>query len=73
MSYVPTEGRKTCRCCGASKPVTGFRIFRSYGSPDREYRRSWCLDCEREYSRAWRRRNPEYHATWSRRYRAMKP
>ena len=73
MSYVPMDGHKACRRCGESKPVTQFRIFRSHGSPDREYRRSWCVPCEREYGRAWRRRNPGYHAEWSRRYRSLTP
>lgn len=73
MSYVPTEGEKVCRACGTQKPVTDFRVFRAYGSPDREYRRSWCMDCERDYGRRWRRRNPGYHAERSKAYRTMQP
>ena len=73
MSYVPMDGLKMCRCCGTARPVTEFRVFRSYGAAEREYRRSWCMTCEREYSKAWRERNPTYHSEWSRRYRAMKP
>lgn len=73
MSYVPTEGEKGCRRCGGTKPVTEFRIFRVYGASDREYRRSWCRTCERDYGRSWRRENPGYHAEWSRRYRALTP
>ena len=73
MSHVPTDGIKTCRRCNVAKPVTEFRTFRAYGAQDREYRRSWCRECEREYGRAWRQRNPGYHARWSRQYRAMVP
>ena len=72
MSYVPQNGSKTCRRCGNDRPVTEFRVFRVYGSQDREYRRSWCKECERTYSRAWRKRNPGYHADWSRNYRELK-
>ena len=73
MSYVPMEGDKACRRCGERKTVQDFRVFRSQGSADREYRRSWCIACEREYGRAWRRKNPGYHAEWSRRYRSLTP
>ena len=73
MSYVPNEGTKVCRRCETEKSVEEFRVFRAYGAADREYRRSWCRSCEREYGRSWRRRNPGYHAEWSRRYRAMVP
>ena len=73
MSHVPMEGEKICRRCGDSKRVTEFRVFRCRGSQDREYRRSWCVECEREYGRSWRQKNPSYHAEWSRRYRAMAP
>jgi len=73
MSYVPLDGHKECRRCGETKPVERFRIFRSQGSRDREYRRSWCRACEREYGRTWRERNPGYHAEWSRRYRSLTP
>jgi hypothetical protein len=72
MSYVPQDGSKNCRRCGDHKHVTEFRVFRVYGSTDREYRRSWCKDCERAYSRSWRAKNPGYHAEWSRAYRSMK-
>jgi len=72
MSYVPTEGMKSCRRCGNEKNVNEFRVFRVYGSEDREYRRSWCKNCERAYWRGWRRENPGYHADWSRAYRALK-
>jgi len=71
MSYVPLDGSKTCRRCLVEKPVTDFRVFRTYGAADRAYRRCWCLECERAYTREWRLRNPGYHADWSRRYRAM--
>jgi len=71
VSYVPVEGQKVCRNCGVSKAVVEFRTFRVYGAADREYRRSWCSDCEREYGRAWRRRHPGYHADRSRYYRAL--
>jgi hypothetical protein len=71
MSYVPKTGSKVCRCCGNAKEVHEFRVFRVYGASNREYRRSWCRPCERAYGRAWRRRNPGYHAEWSRRYRAL--
>lgn len=73
MSYVPMEGEKSCRRCGETLPVTEFRVFRAYGDRNREYRRSWCMGCERDYGRAWRRRNPGYHAEWSRRYRSLVP
>ena len=72
MSYVPEQGTKLCRRCGEAKSVHQFRVFRVYGSEDREYRRSWCKECERSYSRAWRKRNPGYHADWSRAYRDLK-
>ncbi len=73
MSHVPMDGQKDCRRCGRQLHVTKFRVFRSYGAADREYRRSWCIECEREYGRAWRRKNPGYHAEWSRRYRSLVP
>ena len=72
MSYVPNEGSKRCRRCEELKPVTEFRVFRVYGSAEREYRRSWCKACERAYSKEWRQKNPGYHAEWSRAYRSMK-
>ncbi len=72
MSYVPTQGLKHCRRCSCEKDVQEFRVFRVYGSEDREYRRSWCKNCERTYSRDWRKKNPGYHADWSRAYRALK-
>ena len=71
MSYVPVTGSKVCRRCGEEKDVTEFRTFRRYGAKDREYRRSWCRDCDRQYVREWRKRNPEYHAEAARRYRAL--
>ncbi len=71
MSYVPQEGSKGCRRCGATKHVTEFRVFRVHGAAEREYRRSWCKTCERAYSRTWRAKNPGYHADWSRAYRAL--
>ncbi len=71
MSYVPVAGRKVCRRCGDAKDVSQFRVFRRYGNPDREYRRSWCKECDRAYGRDWRLKNPGYHAEWSRRYRSM--
>ena len=72
MSYVPTEGVKQCRRCLKDKPVTEFRVFdKGRVTGDRQYRRSWCRDCDREYVREWRRRNPGYHAERARRYRAL--
>ncbi len=71
MSFVPVQGTKACRKCGEQKEVTEFRVFRRYGQTDREYRRSWCMGCDRAYARQWRERNPGYHKEWSRRYRAM--
>lgn len=71
MSYVPVEGLKACRRCGELKDVVKFRVFRRHGDPNREYRRSWCRDCDREYGRQWRARNPGYHAAWSKRYRRL--
>ena len=71
MSHVPTEGTKRCRRCDEAKPVQEFRRWRMWGDKTREYRRAWCVDCEREYGREWRRKHPGYHAAKARAYRAL--
>ena len=71
MSHVPVTGTKVCRGCGVEKDVAEFRAFAKYGDPDRRYRRARCWDCEAQYARQWRLRNPGYHAERSRRYRAL--
>lgn len=70
VSHVPT-GRKVCRKCLRKRDTKFFRIWRKYGAKDREYLKAWCEDCENEYARQWRARNPSYHREWSARYRAL--
>ena len=56
---------KLCRRCGESKSVHEFRVFkirRWADAPPSVYRKSWCFDCENEYQREYRRRNPDSDA-----------
>jgi len=77
------EKTKTCRRCGEKRATREFRAFSvrsgwEYLGPGKyrpkymgPYLRSWCRDCEREYSKSWRERHPGYHAQKAREYRAM--
>jgi len=66
MSYG--EASKDCCRCGLDKPLSDYREKHNSG---KYYRSSWCRKCDVEYTRAWRKRNPDYHAKKSKYYRSL--
>jgi hypothetical protein len=51
---------KICSKCGESKPIDNFRLQAKNGK-NKNYRRTYCLPCDREYERVNRR---DYRKNW---------
>lgn len=55
LTYPPSSDLKTCSLCKTVKPLSAFTFDRT----SKTGRKSWCLDCYRDYQRKRRKDKPE--------------
>ncbi|MBE0563691.1 MAG: hypothetical protein IH622_23130 [Ochrobactrum anthropi] len=55
---------KTCRRCNTSKPISCFALMKGKNSfKNKEQHHSYCKDCNNNYAREFRKKNPGYQGT----------